>query len=187
MNGMKNKKYLYIFIGVIILFIIFVGIVFLQQNPKEQAPSSSAQQAQVTASIKQPVQTGQNTNGSSPSVTLAPPSSSPKVAAQQFYVYYFSSLENPLANGAYKTNPYLSPQFKDIIGAAYKNGNVPVFCPQNKTTNIVVDKEESIYYNNGYLMQEVISQAPPGNKDLYSLELQQINGKWLIFDINCIP
>jgi hypothetical protein len=186
MNGMKNnKKYIFILIGVIILFIIFVGIVFFQQNSEEQAPSSSAQQSQVTVSIKQPFQN--NNNGASPSVTLAPPSSSPKLAAQQFYVYYFSSLENPLANGAYKTNPYLSPQFKDIIGAAYKNGNVPVFCPQNKTANIVVDKEESVYYNNGYLMQEVISQAPPGNKDLYTLELQQINGKWFIFDINCIP
>ena len=180
---MKNKKYLFLFIGVIILFIIFIGVIFLQQNPKGQAPSSSTQQAKVTASIKQPVQN----NGASASVTLAPPSSSPKLAAQQFYIYYFSSPENPLANGAFKTNPYLSPQFKDIISAAYKNGNVTVFCPQNKNANVFVDKEEYVYYNNRYLMQEVISQAPPGNKDLYTMELQQINGKWLIFDINCIP
>ncbi len=177
----NNKKYLILFVGVIVLFIIFIGVIFLQQTPAQQSSSSTpAAQTQITGSIKQ---TTQNT---SPSVTLAPPSSSPKIAAQQFYIYYFSSPTNPLAYGAYKTNPYLAPEFKDNMSGAYKNGNVPVFCPQNKAANIVVGKEQSIYYGNSYLMQEVISQAPPGNKDLYTLRMQNVNGKWLVFDINCI-
>jgi hypothetical protein len=178
----NNKRYLILFVGVIVLFIIFIGVIFLQQNPKQTQAPSTVSQNQVTASIKQ---TTQHT-GVASSVTLAPPSTSPKIAAQQFYVYYFSSPSNPLANGAYKTNPYLSDQFKTVMSAYYKDGNAPVFCPQNRTANIVVGKEESVYYNNDYLMQEVISQALPGNKDLYSLLLQHVNGKWLIFDINCI-
>lgn len=177
----QNKKYIILFVGVVLLFIIFIVVIFLQQGPKQQSSTvSPSTQDQKSTSMQQTT----NINGS-PSITLAPPSSSPQTAALQFYTYFFSSPKNPLANGAYKTNPYLSQDFKLLIAGAYDNGDVPVFCSQNKESNIIVDNQQSLYYNNGYLMEETISEAPPGNKNLYDILLENVNGKWLIYDINC--
>jgi hypothetical protein len=173
-----NKRYIILFLGVVVLFILFAIVVFLQQPPKQQHLSS---QDQNVISFHRPNQKSVNI----PSVTLLPPASTPKAAAQLFYSYYFSS-PNPLANGAYKNNPYLSQDFKNVIGSLYKNGNTPVFCLQNRRAQIIVGKEQSVYYNNGYLEQEVISEAAPGTKDLYIVLLEDDGGKWLIFDINCI-
>lgn len=175
----RNKRYIILFVGVIILFIIFVGIIFLQ-NSEQGSHSSSQTQSTVTFRQKS---TNNNTNAI-PTVTLAPPASSPKAAVQQFYTYYFSSAQNPLANGAYKNNPYLAPEFKTVIGALYNNGNAPIFCSQTKAENISIGKEQTFFYNNSYLTQETISQAPPGTKDLYTILLENVNGKWLIFDVN---
>ncbi|HSX09057.1 MAG TPA: hypothetical protein VLF93_02815 [Candidatus Saccharimonadales bacterium] len=175
-----NKRYL-IIIGVIIIFVIFIGVIFFQQTPKQSPSSTTPSQTVITGSLKKP------TANKFINPTMAPPANTPKLAAQQFYIYFFSQPSNPLANGAFKTNPYLSDDFKQIIAEAYRNGNTPVFCPANETQNVVVGKEQSIYYNNGYLMQEIVSQAPPGNKDLYTMRMQNVNGKWLVFDINCIP
>ena len=90
-----------------------------------------------------------------------------------------------MANGAYKKNEYLAPDFKDEIGALYNNGNAPVFCLQNKRTNIAVGQEEDVYYNNQYLKQEIISDAT-GAKDLYRVVLQQVDNKWLVLDVTCV-
>ena len=174
----KNKKYLIWFIGIIVVFILFAGFIFFQAPKQQPTPALQEQN-----SISQ--QQSRNTTNNSSLTKLPPPASSPKAAALQFYNYYFSTPENPLANGAYKNNPYLSSDFKTVIGGLYANGNAPVFCPQNERKNVVVGKEQSIYYNNSYLEQEVISEAPPGSKDLYTILLENVNGKWLIFDVNC--
>jgi hypothetical protein len=173
----RNKRYIIFFVAIIIIFIIFISVVFFQ-TPKQQSATLSQNQNSASA---------QKSGGanSSPSAQLPPPSSNPQTAAQQFYTYFFSSAQNPLANGAYKNNPYLSPEFKSVVGGLYGNGNTPVFCPGNKRANIVVGKEQDVYYNNSYLKQEVISEAPPGSKDLYTMLLENVNGKWLVFDINC--
>ena len=179
-----NKKYLIVG-GVIVIFLIILLVsIFFQKSPSQQTSvseqtSNLKNQTAAVTSIK-------NHTSSSPSLTLAPPASTASQAVQQFYTYYFSSPSNPLANGAYKTNPYLSPDFKNVIGALYNNGNTPVFCPENKRTNIVVGQETSVNYTNAILTQEVISAAPPESKDLYRVLVQQINGKWLIYDINCL-
>src|SRR6185437_9194645 len=172
-----NKRYIILFLGVFVLFIIFAIILFFQQNP-QQSPLQQSSQKKEVITVHGPVQRVV----SLPTVTLVPPSSSPKETTQLFYTYYFSSAKNPLANGAYKNNPYLSDDFKSVIGSLYSNGNAPVFCPQNKAVKIVIGKEETVYYDNGYLTQETISQAPPSSKELYRVELKNVNGKWLIFD-----
>ena len=177
----KNKRYLILFVGIIVFFIIFAGIIFLQNS--KQLNSSSSSQTQPTVSLQQ---TDKNTSNAAPSVSLAPPASTPRAAAQEFYTYYFSASINPLANGSYKNNPYLTSEFKTTIGQLYDNGNAPLFCGQNKRENVIIGKEQTVYYNNSYLTQEVISEAPPGTKDLYRLLLENVNGKWLIFDIDCI-
>ena len=179
-----NKKYL--ILGGGIALILLIGIVLstlLQQSPAQQRVSP-----QPSSSLKQDTAAFQQIHQRSPvaTITLAPPSNTPQASTKQFYEYYTAAQSNPLADGAYKTNPYLSPEFKQVIGALYKNGNVPVFCPENRRTNIVVGQEVQVNYTTGVLMQEVISEAPPGTKDLYRVMLKNVGGKWLIYDINCI-
>ena len=175
-----NKKYLILFATVIVIFIIFVSVIFFQQNSTESISKPSPIQNQ------NPALQHADQQAAVPSVTLAPPASTPEGAARQFYQYYFSSPANPLANGAYKNNPYLSQDFKDNIGALYNNGNAPIFCPQNKSASIIVGDEQQVYYNNQYLRQETISEAPPGSKELYHIILENVYGKWLVFDVTCI-
>jgi len=173
-----NKKYILLFIGIIVLFVIFIVVIFFQQN--QPSPNSSA-------GSNSNLQNTQKTNQKVvPSVTFTPLSGSAKEVTRQFYNYYFATPENPLADGAYKNNPYLSDDFKAVLKAGYNNGNAPVFCPQNKRADITVGKEAQIYYNNQYMTQETISETTPGGKDLYRISLENQNGNWLIFDVNCL-
>jgi len=173
------KKYILSFIGVIIFFGLFIGYILTQKNQNNGNTTSSTAQNQNTKTVNQQ-------NKPIAAVTFAPLSDSPQEAARQFYLYYFATPTNPLADGAYKTNPYLSQDFKDLLYDGYDNGNMPIFCPQNKRVNITVGKEVQIYLNNQYMRMETISEAPPGTKDLYTILLESSNGKWLVEDVNCV-
>jgi len=165
-----------LFVSTIIFFIIFIGVILFQQN--QFIPASSLQ-------TQNSSQTNQKIT-SVPTVTLAPLSGSAQQAAWQFYNYYFSTPQNPLAVGKYKSNPYLSQDFKDNIETGYDNGNVPVFCPQNKSANIVVGNGVQVYRLNQYMTEETISEASPAAKDLYTIMLENNNGSWLVEDVNCL-
>lgn len=182
---MKNKKVLIatVVIGVVILCALLGALFSSQSTTRQTQISSSSPKTQGNAA---PMQTGKQTGQVSPSTALPTIASDAQTVTKQFYTYFFSSPTNPLANGAYRNNPYLSQDFKDVITAYYKNGDVPVFCPQNKSNNIVVGQEQLVSYNGSSLTQEVISEAPPGTKDLYRVLLESVNNQWLIFDINCI-
>jgi len=66
-------------------------------------------------------------------------------AAQTAQTFYNSTASvNPLANGAFKTNPYLSDTFKHTIKTGYKNGNTPVFCPENRRPQVTIGKEQQV-------------------------------------------
>ena len=108
------------------------------------------------------------------------------ISFNQFYTFYFSTPTNPLANGAFKTNPYLSQDFKDLLSSSYDNGNTPALCPQNKRANITVGKEVEVYVNNQYMTEETISETSPVTKDLYTILLENNNGMWLVEDVNCV-
>jgi hypothetical protein len=169
-----NKRYFAILGAIAIFLIVFVVILLFQQEP-----TVPRQKVIVNA----PYRGTPAPRRVIPTLSLPHLASSPKEAALQFYTYYTTAPQNPFANGAYKESPYLSPEFKTIVAAG--NGNMPVFCPQNKKANVVVGKEQTYYYDNGYLTQEVIREAPPGTKDLYTITLKNVDGKWFIFDINC--
>jgi hypothetical protein len=186
-----NKRTIYLMGATIVILLLFVVYLVMQQQTP--VPKTSIQ-TNTTANQNQSASSGNNTSAGntsgsdtpsqSPDISTAPLSAAQ--TAKEFYNYYFSSANNPLANGAYKTNKYLTQEFKDDIGASYKNGNTPVFCPQNQRNSIIVGKEEQVFYDNGYLTQVVISDASAGNKDLYRVMLQNLTGSWLIWDINCI-
>jgi len=168
-----NKRYLLLLGGVVVLLIVFALILVFQQEP--QTP----RQKVIVVSPN-----GKTTAQAVPTIVLPPLGKTAKEATLQFYTYYTSSPQNPFANGAYKTNPYLAPEFKTVVAAG--NGNLPVFCTQNIRKNVVVDKESTYYYDNGYLTSEVIGEGPSGAKDLFKVTLKNVNGKWFIFDINCV-
>lgn len=174
----KNKKYM-IWAIVIVVLIIFLAIGFFAQNSQQSTSAPSQYQGSLVN------QSGQNNLSS---VTLAPPANTPKASALEFYDYFTSSVQNPLANGAYKNNPYLADDFKVVISTLYQNGNVPVFCPANKVINgnVAITKEQQVYYSGQYMTDEIISETTPVSKDLYRVRLENVGGKWLIFDINCI-
>ena len=186
-----NKKYLIIGSCVIIVLILIVVLLFSQNtSSKQQQPASQSQTSlnQANQPVQQAATTTNSTNETTPTITaVAPLATTAQGAVAQFYNYYFASSNNPLANGAFKNNPYLAPDFKSVIGQLYSNGNTPVFCLQNKKKNIVVGKETPVDSTDALLMQETISEASPGNKDLYNVVVQDINDKWLIYDINCLP
>jgi hypothetical protein len=182
-----QKRLLLIVGGLIVILIPVIAFFGTQQT---------SQTANITvkssnAPNQNTVNTGNN-NGSTGGVRnlqTATPTQSPLTAddaAKQFYKYYFAASTNPLANGAYKENKYLSQGFKDVIHDLYKNGDTPVFCAKNQRPNIVVGKDRQVYTDNEYVTQVVISEAPPGTKDLYRIEMENITGEWLVYDINCI-
>jgi hypothetical protein len=175
MSRMKKKYLIAGGIAVVLLIIIVFVIVFQQTSLTSQNPAVTSPANQMKTSVK-----------NSRQVTLAPPSNTPQEAVKQFYNYYFSSPTNPLANGAFESNPYLAPDFKGLIKAYYNNGNVPVFCLQNKRANVSVGQEVPVNDANEILMEETISEASPGTKDLYTVIVQNVNDKWLIYDIHCL-
>jgi len=177
----KNKKYILLFAGVVIFVIIFAIVVFFTSGGKTNTitPSSESTGQSTPANNMQ--------NGTSSSVTLPPLAANASDAAKQFYTYYFSSSTNPLANGAYKSNPYISQIFKNIIATAYDNGNVPIFCSQDKTANVSISSEQQVPYGNETLTEVIISEVSPQKKDLDDVLLENTTDKWQIVDINCIP
>ena len=180
-----NKKYLIVGIGIVVIFIIlFVGAIF-SQKPSSQPQAVSKVTSSTNQSPNALYHATANTNTTVPTLTLAPLADTPQSAVEQFYHYYFSAPSNPLANGAYKNNPYLAPDFKGLIEAAYDNGNTPVFCTNDEQKNIVVGQEVPVSYNDAIVMSETISEAS-GGKDLYTVLVQNINNQWLIYDIHCL-
>ncbi len=170
-----NKKYVVIFAAVIVLLIGFVVMVIFQDKP-----DTTTQQKVI---VNTPHSITPSPSGAVPTLALPPLTGSAKQVAVQFYKYYTTAPENPFANGAYKSSPYLSPEFQMVVSAG--NGNVPVFCSQNIRKNVSASQERTYYYGNMYLSQEVLSDATT-SKDLFRVVLENKDGKWLIFDINCI-
>ena len=182
---MNRKQLLILFIGAVIFIIIFTVILFFQQSNQQTSPqqttTQATQQTNETAS--------QTTTGESRTYqpqTTATITQQPLTAAETAKVFYYSLLNtNSLAGGGYKTNNYLSSDFKEVVEKLYNNGDTPVFCAQNKRSTITIGKEQQVFYNEGYLTQVVISDASSG-QDLYRVLLQGNGDKWYIFDVNCI-
>lgn len=185
-----NKKYLIIGGGIALLVILFIVVLLSFNTPAKNQQSVSQTVTVSSQNVNKKSTTTPSaaklSGASATPVISMQPANTPQATVEQFYHYYFSSPTNPLAHGAYKNNPYLAPDFKGLIEAAYDNGNTPVFCPKDVQKKVVVGKEVAVDSANAILVDEVISQASPGGKDLYSVIVQNINNKWLIYDIHCL-
>ena len=189
-----NKRLLIIFGVIVVLLVPFVAFLVTQQGSQtakitvNNNGTSSQSQSETGGSYSG----GSAGNGSSPtgsqtiSPTDIPNSLTADESALRFYKYYFAAPSNPLANGAYENSIYLSQDFKDVMHDLYKNGDTPVFCAKNQRPNVTVGQDKQVYSDGGYLTQVVISDAGPGAKGLYRIEMQNLTGEWLVYDINCI-
>ena len=177
-----NKKYLLLLIGVIVFFGIFIAFL-VSQRTQNKANNQSASIHNNNSSVVQPIN---KNDSSSLQGKLKPLSGSAQEAAQQFYMYYFATPENPLAVGNFKTNPYLSEYFKENILTGFDNGNIPIFCPQNKNSDVTFGKTVQVYEGKQYMTLVTVSEAPAGTRDLYTITLSNNNGHWLVEDVNCL-
>lgn len=186
-----QKKYLIIFFGVIVLMIpVMLFTIFAQSSSQKTTLQNTAYVPSGTVSQYDTGQRGSSPQGQAVPTVLPTATEgvfSPEVVTQKFYMEHLSSDTNPLSNGRYKNDVYISGPFKEVISDLYDNGNTTVFCMKNRTKDFVVGKLQSVYNKtNGYLSQVIISQNVPNGKDLYRVMLMQENNKWLVFDVNCV-
>lgn len=187
---MNKKQLIYLFVGVIGLLIIFVIFLAFQQATPSTTPKITASVTPGQGAVDQTNTGGSQANGSTGTGSKTPPNTPiPRQLNADDTVkafYYSVATGNPLANGGYKTNSYLAPDFKDVIHDLYKNGNTVLFCPQNKRSAVVVGQDQQVYSGGEYLTEVIISEAPPGSQQLYRVLLQNAQDQWYIYDVNCI-
>jgi hypothetical protein len=192
MMNMNRKQQLLVIGGVVVVLLLFVLFLAFQQS--SQTPSTK-----ITAGVTPGEAAGGQANGggnagnqngstapeaAGPTATPLPQQLSAADTTRAFYNSFATG--NPLANGAFDTNQYLTANFKNIISKSYKKGNTPVFCPVDRRPQITVGKESQEYYDNGYLTEETISDASGSGQDLYLVQLRNNNNQWQIFDITCL-
>jgi hypothetical protein len=191
-----SQKVVYLVLGffVLLCFVLLFAVFRQQSTIADLQKGSTVVVAPTTTDERSfPVtdyrNEGQSQSHTQPTMPVQKPATAQAVSPEQtvdaFYSYFFSR-PNPLANGAYKTNSYLSDSFKADISTLYDNGNKPVFCPQNKRPTIIIGKSQQVYNTYGYITQLVITDAGSGNKDLYRVLVKNQDGLWVIDDINCI-
>ena len=171
-----KKEYLYLLVTGISLIVIFVILLFIQNTNEKKAEQESQQPT---------VSSGQPSTDNSPSTnnSLEPAATTPDGVAKEFYSWYFSRPTNPLANGGFSKNMYLSDDFKDLLKESYKNGNDPVFCSDDSGSGAMVG---DITYNETRQALVKISAGNAGGRIQYDVfRMSQIDGKWLIDDIHC--
>lgn len=160
-------------VGGIIFVVVLLVFVFIRIYLEQQRPTPNSLQSQNPAHLSQQ----KITITAAPTISATPVGTAKEVT-KEFYQFYFSS-GNPLANGGYKTNTFLSPSLKNIMASQYNNGNTPLFCPQNKRAEVTVGKEKQTQTG----LQETISSS---SKDLYKVSLVNDKGKWLIDGVTCV-
>src|SRR6185437_6030963 len=102
-----KKKYIIILGVVAILLIVGISMIFAQKNASTVGQEATVSSQQKTANNTKPV----------PTLSLPPLTGTAKDATAQFYKYYTSTPQNPLAAGAFNANPYLTSEFKDSIAS----------------------------------------------------------------------
>jgi hypothetical protein len=177
-----NKRYLALAIfGVVLLALIVLNVLLPKSSQKQteiisknantsSLPTTTSDNATNEEQISQPAQKQQAT---------------PEETAEKFYRWYLSYPSTPLNSGEYKTSPYLSASFKNIIAGfgTYDGKHDPVFCTQNKRSYFSV--QPAITNPNGKV-GVVLKESSPEGKNLYRFVLQNVDGQWLITDIICM-
>ncbi len=159
------------------LLLVIFGILLFMQSSINNKESKELQQS--SGNSEKPFDNSSNVGQPS----QGPTSISPDGVAKEFYAWYFSRPANPLANGGFSNNMYLSNDFKDLLRESYKNGNDPVFCSDDSGSGSMVG---DVTYNEIGQPLVKISAGNVGGRAQYDVfRMAQIGGKWLIDDIHC--
>ena len=102
---------------------------------------------------------------------------------RDFYSWYLSYDGNPLADHAYRSSRYLSPDMVAFLDGFTQDGMTydPVLCAQDKPTDINVSPPQL----SGSRATVEVSTNFEGHE--FTVELMQANGDWLIDQVNCKP
>lgn len=181
-----NRKYLlFIIVGIFLICIIAISFYFKKQSSSEviqefrsALPTPNAQ--------KNPLGNAQNVT---PTLEVSP-EMSPSDVAKMFYAWYIAYPKNVLQSGAYKTNPYITDEFKQLMTgfAIGRQDNIydPIFCTANKTKNFAV--AEPIYMQSDTQATVNITKTNGDTvQNLYHVVLKHISTGWKIDDVICIP
>lgn len=99
----------------------------------------------------------------------------PEEVVQKFYNWYLDYKGNPRADKAYLESEYLSKDLKKAFEEAQRYD--PALCAQDKPLNFAIDGVTV----RGKTAEVIISHT----FGLYPIELEIIDGQWLITDIKC--
>lgn len=185
--SLNRKQLIYLFVGTVGVLLIFVVYLVLQQSSQRQATKVTVEVTPApttTTSAGTAIDGGRQIGQAAAKPTAVPQQT--MNAAQTAIAFYNATLRsNPLANGGYKNSPYLTADFKDLIGSSYNNGNKSVFCQQNRRPQVSVGREVQKYYDQGYQTQEVLVD-PSNGQELYIVVLENNNNVWQVFDVTCL-
>ena len=107
----------------------------------------------------------------------------PEAVVQDFYNGYLQYNGNPLVDKIYRSNERLSPDFVALLDD-FTRGDMhfdPVLCAQDKPAGITTQQAQ---ITNDRAMVGV-TDSFPGHQ--FSVELVQIDGRWMIDQVICTP
>jgi hypothetical protein len=124
----------------------------------------------------------------SPTASAQSPATSPEGVVQAFYNWYLGYKGNPLATRAYRTSPYLTPDFVQRIDNALislKPGIPadPFICAQNPPTSITAGTASISGDRATVVVQAHYSGSSAPNN--LPVSLVRVNGQWKIDDVKC--
>lgn len=105
----------------------------------------------------------------------------PREVVEEFYTWYITNESHPLSSGAYKESPYLAPGFKEYLDGGYGRGADPILCAQDIPPTFEVG-EVSI---SGNTARVNVRQAFGPSGRIVPVELEKMEGEWLISDVLC--
>lgn len=113
---------------------------------------------------------------------------SPEETVNEFYTWYFDYIEsqgNPLVNDAYMESDLLSKGFKTEVKQTLESfdggGFDPFLCAQDVPPEFETGKADI----DGSKARVDLEQVFPTGKRLIPVELEKINGQWLITNVVC--
>lgn len=105
----------------------------------------------------------------------------PQDVVEAFYTWYISYEGHPLVDEAYEESPYLTSTFKRALRNNNTRGFDPVLCAQDIPPVFEVG-EVSI---SGAAASVNLIQAFGDSGRVVPVELEKVNGEWLISDVGC--
>jgi hypothetical protein len=173
-----NKKNIYIGVGIFFLVLVLIVLFFLQSS-KEKSANPQVFKTKAP-NVNQAVGGGVGNTQQS----VSDESLMPEEVVKSFYDRYSVSPAAFLSTGDYKKQ-YVSDELIKWVQKRYNGRNDPLFCPANMRQDFVFDDDVN-YSKDGVVAYVTMREATDDATQLYAVELDKINGQWLISRIQCL-